>query len=231
MIKILRCSFIIVTHLLVISVLPGMLIVNHPLHPPLSPTSSYIVIVNILIQSNGFSSPDYCCAGCCPPPGHSSPSSFSLRGSTVSRKLHRTQGKDKLLFLWVSILVLSAAKWVWKSKVLLSLQYILWLSLQYMLWLSLQYIQARREELGERQLELLLMRALDPQHQVQPNTRWIVCSYFYVHSHLPLAACTPQSKPPLLKLFSSFVKSFFFNSKYGSHAGCVKSKTQNWNQN
>ena len=116
MIKILRWSFLILTHLLVISVLPGMLIVNHPLHPPLSPTSSYIVIVNILIQSNGFSSPDYCCAGCCPPPGHSSPSSFSLRGSTVSRKLHRTQGKEKLLFLWVSILVLSAAKWVWKKK-------------------------------------------------------------------------------------------------------------------
>ena len=59
MIKILRWSFLILTHLLVISVLPGMLIVNHPLHPPLSPTSSYIVIVNILIQSNGFSSPDY----------------------------------------------------------------------------------------------------------------------------------------------------------------------------
>ena len=150
MIKILRWSFLILTHLLVISVLPGMLIVNHPLHPPLSPTSSYIVIVNILIQSNGFSSPDYCCAGCCPPPGHSSPSSFSLRGSTVSRKLHRTQGKDKLLFLWVSILVLSAAKWVWKSKVLLSLQYILWLSLQYMLWLSLQYIQAKAGRAGRK---------------------------------------------------------------------------------
>ena len=87
-----------------------------------------------MIKSNDFSYPEYfihlhyllsifhyplsiiLIPGCYPPPGHSFPSSssqsFSVQGSTVSRKLHPTQGKDKLYLLFVSILIILAAMYI-----------------------------------------------------------------------------------------------------------------------
>ena len=50
--------------------------------------------------------------GCYPPPRHSFPSSSSQSFSVQGSKLHQTQGKDKLLLLFISLLIILAAMYI-----------------------------------------------------------------------------------------------------------------------
>ena len=83
-----------------------------------------------MIKSNDFSYPEYFIhlhyllsifhyplsiilfPGCYPPPRHSFPSSSSQSFSVQGSKLHQTQGKDKLLLLFISLLIILAAMYI-----------------------------------------------------------------------------------------------------------------------
>ena len=119
-----------------------------------------------MIKSNDFSYPEYFIhlhyllsifhyplsiilfPGCYPPPRHSFPSSSSQSFSVQGSKLHQTQGKDKLLLLFISLLIILAAMYI--------------LGFENLKRCCLpKYF--RPLEQAERQLEFLLVRALHPQ--------------------------------------------------------------------